>query len=173
MASLLSVSNCNWSTCSQIFSGGIATFSSLHYTSNPDLPLLQILLPLQLLLPPVVSFFACSTQSPPSLLTPLTCSVTGAPQLLWWMMERAYLMSCPHPGPTLQFASIDACWKDRRSLSNCATGFIQHLPRYYFLPPSPLHSEVVHSSLQSPSCSLPALSSERFCKCETLCILTW
>lgn len=157
MAPLLSVGDGNWSTCFQTFFRGAVTFSGLRYTRNSNFPLLQIILLLQLLLPPVVSLFVCSTQRPPSLLTPLTCSVTGAPQLLWWMMERAFLMSCPHPGPTFQFFSVDACWKDRRGLSNCATlTFIQHLPRYYFLPSSPQLSgaELSLESQLLSSCSL-------------------
>lgn len=94
------------------FLGGAVTFSQLHYFSNPDFLLIQILLHLQLLLPPVVFLLDCSIQTPPSLLTPHTCSVIGAPQLLWWVMERASWRSCPHPGPSLQFSSMDASWKE-------------------------------------------------------------
>lgn len=112
------------------FLEGEVTFSNLHYFSNPDFLLIQILLHLQLLLPPVAFFLDCSTQTPPSLLTPHTCSVTGAPQLLWWVMERASWRSCPHPGPILQISSMDGPWEDRRSLSNCPTLILtQHLHR--------------------------------------------
>lgn len=130
---LLDFNDFNCPTSSQTcFLGGAVTFSKWRCFSNLDFLLIQILLHLQLLLPPVVFLLDCSTQTPPSLLTPHTCSVTGAPQLLWWVMERASWRSCPHPGPTLQISSMDASWKDRRSLSNCATLiFTQHLPRYY------------------------------------------
>lgn len=91
---------------------------------------------------------------PPSttLLASHTCSVTGAPQLLWWVMERASWRSCPHPGPTLQISSMDAPWKDRRSLSNCVTLILtQHLPRcYIFTFCSTLQPSDAEMSLELP-----------------------
>lgn len=114
------------------FLGGAVTLSKLHHFSNPDSLLIQILLHLQLLLPPVAFLLDCSTLTPPSLFTPHTCSVTGAPQLLWWEMEGASWRSCPHPGPTLQLSSMGASWKDGRSLRNGSTLILnQHLPRCY------------------------------------------
>lgn len=68
--------------------------------SPPPLPLL-----------PLALFLLCLSRRPHSLPTPLPCSVTGAPQLLWWVTERASWMSPPWQVAAAQISSADVCMK--------------------------------------------------------------